>query len=184
MDDRISVLIPEEEINAKLDELAVRINEDYKGKHLHVIGILKGSVYFVCELTKRLTMPVILDFMTVSSYGDGMTTSGYITVKKDTDIPIEGKHVLIVEDIIDSGVTMSRLLPLLKERNPKSIRLASLLSKPSRRLAEVDIDYLGYTIEDKFVVGFGLDYAQEYRNLPFIGVYKEEEEGLVAEEAK
>ena len=173
MYEKISVLISEEEISAKLDEMAAQLNEDYKGKQLHVIGILKGSVYFVCELTKRLTMPVILDFMVVSSYGDGTSTSGEIKIKKDTDIPIEGKDVLIVEDIIDSGVTMSRLLPMLEVRKPASIKLAAFLNKPSRRQADVDIDYLGYDIEDKFVVGFGLDYAQKYRNLPFVGVYDE-----------
>lgn len=172
MYENISVLISEEEINKRLDEMAQEINEEYKGKRLHVIGILKGSVYFVCELTKRLEMPVTLDFMVVSSYGSGTESSGKVVIKKDTDISIEGKEVLVVEDIIDSGFTMHKLIPMLKEREPKSIKLASFLNKPSRREVPVHIDYVGYDIEDKFVVGFGLDYAQEYRNLPYVGVYE------------
>lgn len=171
----ISVLIPEKDIEKRLDEMAKQINEDYKGKKLNIIGILKGSVYFVCELTKRLEVPVTLDFMVVSSYGSGTESSGKVVIKKDTDFSIEGKDVLILEDIIDSGFTMHKLIPMLSERAPKSIKLASFLSKPSRREVPVNIDYLGYEIEDKFVVGFGLDYAQEYRNLPFVGVYEGEE---------
>lgn len=172
MCENISVLISEEEIEKRIDEMARQINEEYKGKRLHVVGILKGSVYFVCELTKRLEVPVTLDFMVVSSYGSGTESSGKVVIKKDTDISIEGKDVLIVEDIIDSGFTMHKLLPMLKKREPKSIKLASFLNKPSRREVPVLIDYVGYDIEDKFVVGFGLDYAQEYRNLPFVGVYE------------
>lgn len=175
MHKNISVLIPESDIEKRLDELAKQINEDYKGKKLNVIGILKGSVYFVCELTKRLEVPVVLDFMVVSSYGDSTASSGNVIIKKDTDFSIEGKDVLILEDIIDSGFTMHKLIPMLKERKPNSIKLASFLNKPSRREVPVEIDYLGYDIEDKFVVGFGLDYAQEYRNLPYVGVYEGEE---------
>ena len=174
MYENISVLISEEEINKRIDEMAAQINEEYKGKRLHVIGILKGSVYFVCELTKRLEVPVTLDFMVVSSYGSGTSSSGKVVIKKDTDFSIEGKHVLVIEDIIDSGFTMHKLIPMLNERQPKSIRLASFLNKPSRREVPVHIDYCGYDIEDKFVVGFGLDYAQEYRNLPYVGVYEGE----------
>lgn len=174
MYENISVLISEEDIIKRIDEMAAQINEEYKGKQLHVIGILKGSVYFVCELTKRLNVPVILDFMVVSSYGSGTESSGKVVIKKDTDFSIEGKDVLIIEDIIDSGFTMNKLIPMLNERGPKSIKLASFLNKPSRREVPVEIDYCGYDIEDKFVVGFGLDYAQEYRNLPYVGVYEGE----------
>ena len=172
MYENISTLISEEEIAKRLDEMARQINEDYKGKHIHIVGILKGSVYFVCELTKRLEVPVTIDFMVVSSYGSGTSSSGKVVIKKDTDYSIEGKDVLVVEDIIDSGLTMHKLIPMLKERAPESIKLASFLSKPSRREVPVSIDYLGYEIEDKFAVGFGLDYDQMYRNLPFIGVYE------------
>lgn len=176
MCENISVLITEEEIAKRIDEMAAQINEDYKGKSLQVIGILKGSVYFVCELTKRLNVPVTLDFMVVSSYGSGTESSGKVVIKKDTDFSIEDKDVLIIEDIIDSGFTMHKLIPMLMERNPASIKLASFLNKPSRREVPVNIDYCGYDIEDKFVVGFGLDYAQKYRNLPYVGVYEGEPE--------
>jgi len=168
MREEISVLLSEEEINRRLDEMAQQINEEYKGRPIHVIGILKGCVFFVCELTKRLTMPVTVDFMIVSSY-KGTETTGQINIKKDADYPIGGQDVIVMEDIIDSGITMSSLIPMLKTRNPKSIKLAAMLSKPSRREVDVDIDYLGYEIEDKFVVGFGLDYDEKYRNLPYIG---------------
>lgn len=172
MNDNISILISEEEISKRLDEMAQQINKDYNGKHIHIVGILKGSVYFVCELTKRLTVPVTIDFMVVSSYGSGTSSSGKVVIKKDTDYSIEGKDVLVVEDIIDSGLTMHKLIPMLSEREPQSIKLASFLSKPSRREVPVHIDYLGYEIEDKFAVGFGLDFDQKYRNLPFVGVYE------------
>ena len=169
MYENISVLISEEDINKRIDEMAAQINEEYKGKRLHVIGILKGSVYFVCELTKRLQVPVTLDFMVVSSYGSGTSSSGKVVIKKDTDFSIEGKDVLIIEDIIDSGFTMKEVLAMLGERKPAMLELCSCLSKPDRRVCEVKIDYLGFEIPDKFVIGYGLDYAEKYRNLPYVG---------------
>ncbi len=170
MADKISIMISEEDVNAKIKELAEEISRDYAGKELHIICILKGGVFFACELAKRLTIPVSLDFMQVSSYGNATSSSGIVRIKKDLDDSMEGKEVLIVEDIIDSGKTLHYLIPVLKQRNPGSIRLCALLNKPDRREADVDIDYLGFNIPDEYVVGYGLDYAQKYRNLPYIGV--------------
>ncbi|MBO5227431.1 MAG: hypoxanthine phosphoribosyltransferase [Lachnospiraceae bacterium] len=166
----ISVLISEEDVNERINELAQKINEDYAGKTVHLICILKGSVFFTCELAKRITLPVTLDFMSVSSYGGGTESSGTVKIKKDLDESIEGKDVIVIEDIIDSGRTLNNLLKVLKTRNPKSIRLCTLLDKPDRRVVDVDVDYTGFAIPDKFVVGYGLDYDQNYRNLPYIGV--------------
>ncbi len=177
MTDKINVLIPEEEVNAKIKELGARISEDYAGKEVHLICILKGGVFFACELAKRITIPVSLDFMQVSSYGNASKSSGIVRIKKDLDDSMEGKEVIIVEDIIDSGRTLHYLIPVLEQRNPASIRLCALLNKPDRREKEVQIDYLGFDIPDKFVVGYGLDYAQKYRNLPFIGVVETEDSG-------
>jgi len=175
MADKISVMIPEEKVNERIRELAAKIDQDYAGEPVHLIGILKGSVFFVCELAKRLTVPVTIDFMQVSSYGDGTKSSGVVRISKDTDEGLVGKNAIVVEDIIDSGRTLSYLLKLLKERQPKSLRLCTLLDKPSRRVVDVDVDYVGFQIPDKFVVGFGLDYAQKYRNLPYVGVVEPEE---------
>lgn len=177
MTDKINVLIPEEEVNAKIKELGARISEDYEGKEVHLICILKVGVFFACELAKRITIPVSLDFMQVSSYGNASKSSGIVRIKKDLDDSMEGKEVIIVEDIIDSGRTLHYLIPVLEQRNPASIRLCALLNKPDRREKEVQIDYLGFDIPDKFVVGYGLDYAQKYRNLPFIGVVETEDSG-------
>lgn len=174
MADKISVLIPEEEVNEKIKELGARISEEYAGKEVHMICILKGGVFFACELAKHITVPVSLDFMQVSSYGNATSSSGIVRIKKDLDDSMEGREVLIVEDIIDSGRTLHYLIPVLKQRNPSSIRLCALLNKPDRREVEVQIDYLGFDIPDEFVVGYGLDYAQKYRNLPFIGVVEPE----------
>ena len=186
MADKINVLIPEETVDAKIKEIGEQISKDYAGKEVHLICILKGGVFFACELAKRITVPVSLDFMQVSSYGDATESSGIVRIKKDLDDtmenkeviiveePLEGKNVLIVEDIIDSGRTLHYLIPVLKQRNPKSIRLCALLNKPDRREVEVQIDYLGFDIPDEFVIGYGLDYAQKYRNLPFIGVVEPE----------
>jgi hypoxanthine phosphoribosyltransferase len=167
---KISVMISEKEVTNKIKEMAEQINKDYAGKDLHIISILKGGVFFTCELSKRLTIPLSMDFMQVSSYGNATSSTGIVRIVKDLDDSMEGKDVLIVEDIIDSGKTLHYLIPLLKQRNPNSIKLCTLLSKPEKREAEVDIDYLGFEIPDEFVVGYGLDYAQKYRNLPFIGV--------------
>lgn len=170
MTEKISVLISEEELINRIGELADEINKDYKGKTLHIICILKGSVFFACELAKRLTMTVKFDFMQVSSYGDGTQSSGNIKIIKDLDEPIMGMDILIVEDILDSGRTLYRLLSLLSVSNPASISVCTLLDKPSRREFPVNVDYNGFEIDDVFAVGFGLDYAQKYRNLPYIGL--------------
>ena len=174
MADNIKVLLSEEEVDRKIAELGAQISRDYAGKEIHLICILKGGAFFACELAKRITVPVTLDFMSVSSYGNSRESSGIVRIVKDLDEPLEGKHVLIAEDIIDSGKTLSRLIPMLKERKAIDVKLCSLLSKPSRREVDVQIDYLGFEIPDAFVVGYGLDYAQKYRNLPYIGILKPE----------
>ena len=153
-----------------------QISRDYEGKQLHLICILKGGVFFACELAKYITIPVSIDFMQVSSYEDSTRSSGIVRIKKDLDDSLEEKEVLIVEDIIDTGNTLFYLMPLLMRRQPASLRLCALLSKPDRRQKDVTIDYLGFTIPDEFVVGYGLDYAQKYRNLPYIGVVELTEE--------
>ncbi len=174
MEEKIRVLISEEDVNKKINEVASRISRDYEGKQVHLICILKGGVFFTCELAKRLTIPVSLDFMSVSSYGAGTKSSGVVKIIKDLDEPLEGKHVVIVEDIIDSGRTLSYLLEILKKRGPKDIRLCTLLDKPERRVKkQVKVDYTCFTIPDEFVVGYGLDYDQKYRNLPYIGVVEQ-----------
>lgn len=170
MAEKIKVMISESEIDARVRELAKQIDKDYEGKTVHLVCILKGSVLFMSELAKRITVPVTMDFMSVSSYGDGTTSSGFIKIKKELDESVEGRDVLIVEDIIDSGRTLSRLLEVLKGRKPESIRICTLLDKPDRREHDVKVDYVGFVIPDEFVVGYGLDYAQRYRNLPYIGV--------------
>lgn len=164
-------MIAEEEVNRKISEVAARINRDYEGRPVHLICILKGGAFFTCELAKRLTVPVSLDFMSVSSYGGGTESSGVVRIVKDLDEPLEGKDVLIVEDIIDSGRTLAYLIEILKQRGPASIRLCTLLDKPERRVKkQVKVDYTCFSIPDEFVVGYGLDYDQKYRNLPYIGV--------------
>lgn len=170
MEHDISILIPEEEINKRISELAEQISLDFAGEKVKLLCILKGSVFFTCELAKRITVPVMFDFMQVSSYGSGTTSSGTIKIKKELDEPIEGDNVIVIEDIIDSGNTLSRLIPILKARNPKTLKVCTLLDKPERRETEVKVDYNGFEIPDKFVVGFGLDYDQRYRNLPYVGV--------------
>lgn len=171
MADKIRVLLTEEEVNKKISEVAAQINKDYEGKEVHLICILKGGVFFTCELAKRLIIPVSLDFMSVSSYGSGTKSSGVVKIIKDLDEPLEGKNVIIVEDIIDSGRTLAYLIEVLKQRNPKNIELCTLLDKPERRVKkQVQVKYTCFTIPDEFVVGYGLDYDQKYRNLPYIGV--------------
>jgi hypoxanthine phosphoribosyltransferase len=173
MKDKISVLIPEDEILKKVRELGEQISRDYQGESVHLICILKGSIFLTCELAKRITVPVTIDFMQASSYGSGTESSGVIRIKKELDEDIKGKNVIIVEDIIDSGNTLKYLKTILSERGPKSIKIATLLDKPERRVVEVDVDYTGFIIPDKFVVGYGLDYDQNYRNLPYIGVIEQ-----------
>ena len=167
---KISELISKEAIETRIQEMADKINREYEGQEVHLIGILKGSVFFVCELAKRLTIPVTMDFMSVSSYGAGTESTGRVKIVMDLSESIKGQNVIIVEDIIDSGNTLSYLMPLLSGREPASIRLITLLDKPDRRQKEVPVDDTGFTIPDAFVVGYGLDYAQKYRNLPYIGV--------------
>lgn len=167
---KIAEYISEEQLDKRIRELAAQISEDYAKKEVRLICILKGSVFYTCELAKRITVPITLDFMSVSSYGSGTSSSGEIKINKDLDESIEGLDVIVVEDIIDSGNTLSRLIPMLKERKPASLRVTTLLDKPDRRESEVDVDYVGFEIEDKFVVGYGLDYDQSYRDLPYIGI--------------
>ena len=166
----INVHFTEAEIDKKIRELGARISEDYAGESVCLICILKGSVYFTCELAKRITVPVTMDFMQCSSYGGDTKSSGIVRIVKDLDESIEGKEVIIIEDIIDSGRTLSHLKKLLGQRNPASLKICTLLDKPERRVVDVDVEYVGFQIEDKFVVGYGLDYDQQYRNLPYIGV--------------
>lgn len=171
MAEHIKVLVSEEEVDKRIRELGEQISKDYAGKEVHMICVLKGGVFFMCELAKRITVPVSMDFMSVSSYGDDTKSSGVVRIAKDLDEPLEGKDVLIVEDIIDSGRTLSYLIKILEDRHPNSIRLCTLLDKPERRVKkDVNVDYCCFNIPDEFVVGYGLDYAQKYRNLPFIGV--------------
>lgn len=169
MSEHINVMLSEEEINARIAELGEQISRDYEGKEIFLICILKGASFFACELAKRITVPVNIDFMKVSSYGGGTVSSGQVSIKMDVSESIAGKEVLIVEDIIDSGNTLNLLPKILMERGPKSIRLCALLDKPDRREVDVKMDYVGFRIPDKFVVGYGLDYDQRYRNLPYIG---------------
>ncbi len=170
MSEKIRVMLPEEELAARIAELGAQISKDYEGESVFLVCILKGASFFACELAKRITVPVTIDFMATSSYGSGTVSSGEVVIKKDIDLSVEGKNVIIVEDIIDSGNTFSCLLNLFKERNAKSVRLCSMLDKPDRREVDVKVDYTGFTIPDEFVVGYGLDYDQKYRNLPYIGV--------------
>lgn len=171
--ERVEVLLTEQEVDERIAEIGAQISKDYEGKNIHMICILKGGVPFMCELAKRVTTSVSLDFMSVSSYGENTESSGVVRIVKDLDEPLEGKDVIIVEDIIDSGRTLSHLLEIFKKRNPASIRLCTLLDKPERRVVDdVNVDYVGFRIPDEFVVGYGLDYDQKYRNLPYIGVVK------------
>ena len=174
MSDKISVLIDEKTVDQRIEEIGKEISKAYEGKCVHMICILKGSVFFACELAKRITVPVTLDFMSVSSYGNDTKSSGVVKIVKDLDEPLEGKDVLIVEDIIDSGRTLSYLIEILKQRKPASLQLCTLLDKPDRRVKPVHVDYTCFDIPDEFVVGYGMDYAQKYRNLPFIGVVEPE----------
>lgn len=170
MAETIRVLITEQDVDARIVELGKKISEDYAEKQVHLICILKGGVFFMCELAKRITVPVSMDFMSVSSYGDATVSSGIVKIAKDLDEKLEGKDVIIVEDIIDSGRTLYYLMDVLKQRKPRSMKLCTLLDKPDRRVKDIKVDYVGFAIPDEFVVGYGLDYAQKYRNLPYIGV--------------
>lgn len=165
----VEVMISEEDVNKRIREIGAAITKDYAGKPVHLVCVLKGGSFFMCELAKRIDLNVSLDFMSVSSYGSGTQSSGVVRIVKDLDEPLEGKDVIVVEDIIDSGRTLSYLMALLKDRHPASLKLCTLLDKPDRRVVDVDVDYTGFKIPDAFVVGYGLDYDQVYRNLPYIG---------------
>lgn len=167
---KVRELISEEKVIARIKEIAEQINHDYEGKSVTLICILKGSVFFTCELAKYIKVPVVIDFMQCSSYGADTKSSGIVKLAKDLDEPIMGKDVILIEDIIDSGRTLSHLVKLLSQREPASLTLCTLLDKPTRRVMDVDVKYTGFEIPDEFVVGFGLDYAQNMRNLPYIGV--------------
>lgn len=166
----ISVHIPEEELNKRIAQIGAQITKQYEGESVYLLVILKGSIFFATELAKRIELPMTIDFMSVSSYGAGIESSGFVQIKKDLECSIENENVIVVEDIIDSGNTLSKLMKELRTRNPKTLTICTLLDKPDRRVVDdVVCDYTGFTIPDKFVVGFGLDYDQRYRNLPYIG---------------
>lgn len=172
MAERIEVLLTEAQIDARIRQIGEQISKDYAGKQVHLVCVLKGGSFFMCELAKRITVPVSLDFMSVSSYGGDTKSSGVVRIVKDLDEPLAGKNVLVVEDIVDSGRTLSYLLDMLRERGSEDVKLCTLLDKPDRRVVDVKVDYTGFQIPDAFVVGYGLDYDQKYRNLPYIGIVK------------
>ena len=173
-DDILRVLYSEEELEAKCAELGAQISKDYEGKNLLLVSVLKGAVVFMTDLMRHITVPCSIDFMVVSSYVNGVKTSGVVKIVKDLDADLAGKDLLIVEDILDTGMTLHYLKQLLQDRNPNSIRIATLLDKPERRRAAVRADYVGYQVPDEFVVGYGLDYDEKYRNLPYVGILKPE----------
>lgn len=170
MAERIRILLSEEEVNVRIRVIGEQISRDYAGKNVHLVCVLKGGSFFLCELAKRITVPVSLDFMSVSSYGSETKSSGVVKIVKDLDESVRDKDVIIVEDIVDSGRTLSYLMEMLRDRGPASLKLCTLLDKPDRRVIDVNVDYTGFQIPDEFVVGYGLDYNQMYRNLPYIGV--------------
>ena len=170
MAEHVKVLLSEKEVDDRIQAIGEQISRDYAGKQVHLICVLKGGSFFLCELAKRITVPGSLDFMSVSSYGSETKSSGVVKIIKDLDEPIKGKDVLVIEDIVDSGRTLSYLMEMLKDRGPASLKLCTLLDKPDRRVIDVPVDYTGFEIPDEFVVGYGLDYDQRYRNLPYIGV--------------
>ena len=176
MSENIRELISEENVDARIRELGEQISKDYAGESVHLVCILKGACIFMCDLAKRIRVPLSMDFMTVSSYGSGTKSSGIVRSKKDLDDPIKGLNVLIVEDIVDSGRTLHYLTEVFRERGCKSVRTCTLLDKPERRVVDLDVDYVGFRIPNQFVVGYGMDYDQRYRDLPYIGVVEFTEE--------
>ena len=172
MAERVEVMLSEEEVDRRIQEIGEQISKDYAGKQVHLVCVLKGGSFFLCELAKRITVPVSLDFMSVSSYGGDTKSSGVIKIVKDLDEPLRDNDVIVVEDIEDYGRTHSYLLEMKNARLPKSMSHSTLLDKPDRRVIDVKVDYTGFQIPDEFVVGYGLDYDQRYRNLPYIGVVK------------
>ncbi|MDK2813149.1 MAG: hypoxanthine phosphoribosyltransferase [Clostridiales bacterium] len=173
-DDVKKVLLSEEELHAKVAEMGALVTQDYEGKNLLLVTVLKGAVIFLADLMREIKQPAEIDFMVVSSYGSGVKSSGVVKIVKDLDINLEGKDILIVEDILDSGMTLDYIKNILQDRNPASIRICTLLDKPARRKVDLQADYVGFTIPDEFVIGYGLDYDEKYRNLPYIGVLKPE----------
>ena len=171
----VKEMLTEDAVNKRIRELGEKISEDYEGQEIRMICVLKGGSFFMCELAKRISVPVSIDFMSVSSYGGDTKSSGVVKIVKDLDESIAGKDVLVVEDIIDSGRTLSYLMAMLRDRGPKSLKLCTLLDKPDRRVIDVKVDYTGFEIPDEFVVGYGLDYDQLYRNLPYIGMIEFED---------
>ncbi|WP_332493115.1 hypoxanthine phosphoribosyltransferase [Niameybacter sp.] len=171
---KLETLIAEQDLQRRIEELGAQISKDYEGKEIIMLCVLKGGVMFMTDLAKRVTVPMKMEFMAVSSYGDEYKSSGIVKIIKDLDEPIDGKDVLIVEDIIDSGRTLSYLKNVLEGRNPSSIKICTLLDKPDQRVVDVEVDYVGFTIPDSFVIGYGLDYHQLYRNLPYIAINKGE----------
>ena len=172
--DVLRVLLSEEEIRAKCKEMGARISQEYKGKNLMLVTVLKGAVVFLADLMRAIDVPAEIDFMVVSSYGSGVKSSGVVKIVKDLDVPLAGKDLLIVDDILDSGLTLSYNKELLASRGPASIKIATLLDKPSRRKVDLVADYIGFSVPDEFVIGYGLDYDEKYRNLPYIGILKPE----------
>lgn len=172
MSERIEMLLTEAQVDERIQKIGEQISKDYAGKQVHLVCVLKGGSFFMCELAKRITVPVSLDFMSVSSYGGDTKSSGVVRIVKDLDEPLTGKNVLVVEDIVDSGRTLSYLLDMLRDRGAEDVKLCALLDKPDRRVVDVKVDYTGFQIPDEFVVGYGLDYDQKYRNLPYIGIVK------------
>lgn len=172
MAERIEVLLTEEEVDKRIQEIGEQISRDYAGKQVHLVCVLKGGSFFMCELAKRITVPVSIDFMSVSSYGGDTKSSGVVRIVKDLDESLKDRHVIVIEDIVDSGRTLSYLLDMLRSRGPLDVKLCTLLDKPDRRVVDVNVDYTGFEIPDEFVVGYGLDYDQKYRNLPYIGIVK------------
>lgn len=170
MAEHIRVLLSEEEVDARIKAIGQQISRDYAGKQVHLVCVLKGGSFFMCELAKRISVPVSMDFMSVSSYGNDTKSSGVVKIVKDLDESVRDKEVIVVEDIVDSGRTLSYLMEMLRDRGPSSLRLCTLLDKPERRVIDVKVDYTGFQIPDEYVVGYGLDYDQKYRNLPYIGI--------------
>ena len=173
-EDVLRVLLSEDEIREKVRELGGKITADYKNSNLMLVTVLKGAVVFLADLMRQIDVPAEIDFMVVSSYGSGVKSSGVVKIEKDLDVPLAGKDILIVEDILDSGLTLSYIKELLESRGPRSIRIATLLDKPSRRKVDLQADYIGFSVPDEFVIGYGLDYDEKYRNLPYIGILKPE----------
>ena len=173
-EDVLRVLLSEDEIRVKVRELGGKITADYKNSNLMLVTVLKGAVVFLADLMRQIDVPAEIDFMVVSSYGSGVKSSGVVKIVKDLDVPLAGKDILIVEDILDSGLTLSYIKELLESRGPRSIRIATLLDKPSRRKVDLQADYIGFSVPDEFVIGYGLDYDEKYRNLPYLGILKPE----------